>query len=67
MQQWYESCICLMRQEGVEKKCHLEINKNVILPLHDLQSQLLADEKFDKYSAEFYKTLPYIVELRAKA
>ncbi len=67
LHEWYESLIDMMRQEGVEKKGHLQINKNVILALNDLHKQLLADEKFAKYSAEFYKTLPYIVELRAKA
>ena len=64
---WYESLIDMMRREGVDKKGHLQINKNVILALDDLHRRLLADEKFANYSAEFYKTLPYIVELRAKA
>ena len=64
---WYESLIDMMRREGVEKKGHLQINKNVIIALDDLHRRLLADEKFAKYSAEFYQTLPYIVELRAKA
>lgn len=64
---WYESLIDMMRREGVEKKGHLQLNKNVIIALDDLHRRLLADEKFAKYSAEFYKTLPFIVELRAKA
>lgn len=64
---WYESLIDMMRREGVEKKGHLQLNKNVVIALDDLHRRLLADEKFAKYSAEFYKTLPFIVELRAKA
>lgn len=64
---WYESLIDMMRREGVEKNGHLQINKNVIIALDDLHRRLLADNKFASYSAEFYKTLPYIVELRAKA
>lgn len=64
---WYESLIDMMRREGVEKKGHLQINKNVILTLDDLHKRLLTDEKFAPYSAEFYKTLPFIVELRAKS
>ena len=64
---WYESLIDMMRREGVEKSGHLQLNKNTIIALDDLHRQLLADQKFAKYSAEFYKTLPYIVELRAKA
>ncbi|MBD5268897.1 MAG: DUF4924 family protein [Bacteroides sp.] len=67
LHEWYESLIDMMRREGVAEKGHLQINKNVIIALDDLHRTLLADEKFAKYSAEFYKTLPYIVELRAKA
>lgn len=32
-----------------------------------MHQALLKDSRFPEYSAEFYKTLPYIVELRAKA
>lgn len=67
MTEWYESLIDMMRREGVEKKGHLQINKNVITQLVDLHLALLKDPKFQDYTAEFYKTLPYIVELRAKA
>ena len=67
MTQWYESLIDMMRREGVEKKGHLQLNKNVIIQLVQLHQALLADPKFAEYTAEFYRTLPYIVELRAKA
>ena len=33
----------------------------------ELHQALLKDPRFAEYTAEFYKTLPYIVELRAKA
>ena len=65
--EWYESLIDMMRREGVEKKGHLQLNKNVIIQLADLHRALLADPRFADYTAEFYRTLPYIVELRAKA
>ena len=67
MREWYESLIDMMRREGVKEKGHLQINKNVILSLEDLHRRLLADSKFASYSAQFYHTLPLIVELRAKA
>lgn len=67
LHEWYESLIDMMRREGVEKSGHLQINKNTIIALDDLHRRLLADPKFATYSAEFYKTLPYIVELRAKS
>lgn len=66
MEEWYESLIDMMRREGVEKSGHLQLNKNVIIQLNDLHAALLRDPRFPEYTAEFYKTLPYIVELRAK-
>ena len=67
MVEWYESLIDMMRREGVERKGHLQLNKNTIINLVDLHEALLKDPKHQDYTAEFYKTLPYIVELRAKA
>lgn len=67
LREWYESLIDMMRREGAEQKGHIQLNKNVIIQLDDLHRRLLADPKFSDYAAEFYKTLPYIVELRAKA
>ena len=67
MIEWYESLIDMMRREGVEKSGHLQLTKNVIIQLASLHQALLADPKFADYTALFYKTLPYIVELRSKA
>ena len=43
------------------------MNRNIIGQLADLNKRVLDDPRFDKYRQEFYRTLPYIVELRAKA
>lgn len=67
MVEWYESLIDMMRREDVVKSGHLQINKNVIIQLVQLHQALQADPRFADYTAEFYKTLPFIVELRAKA
>ncbi|MCH5319274.1 MAG: DUF4924 family protein [Paramuribaculum sp.] len=67
MTEWYESLIDMMRREGIEKSGHLQLNKNVILQLVDLHLALQKDPRFADYTAEFYKTLPYIVELRSKS
>ncbi len=64
---WYESLIKMMERENVKGKGHLQINKNIIILLSELHLSLLKSPKFPEYGAEFYKTLPYIVELRAKA
>ncbi|MDE7032861.1 MAG: DUF4924 family protein, partial [Muribaculaceae bacterium] len=55
------------RREGVEHSGHLQLNKNVVIQLVQLHDALLKDPRFGEYTKEFYNTLPYIVELRAKA
>lgn len=67
MIEWYESLIDMMRREGVDKTGHLQLTKNVIIQLAALHQALLADPKYAEYTAQFYKALPYIVELRSKA
>lgn len=67
MKEWYESLIDMMRREEVAKTGHLQMNKNIIGALADLHRQILADPRFDAYRQEYFKTLPYIVELRSKS
>lgn len=64
---WYESLIDMMRREEVTEKGHLQMNNNIIGDLADLHRRVLADPSFQEYHKEFYATLPYIVELRAKS
>ena len=67
MTEWYESLIDMMRREGVRQKGHLQLNKNVLLTLTDLHNRLMKSPEFAAYANQYYATLPYIVELRAKA
>lgn len=67
MERWYSELIDMMRLENVVEKGHLQINKNVLIQLSDLHFMLLKSVKYPEYGAEFYRTLPIIVELRAKA
>lgn len=64
---WYESLIDMMRREGITERGHLQMNRNIMEELADLHRALLADPKFSDYAAEFYRTLPYIVDLRSRA
>lgn len=64
---WYEELIEMMRSEGVLEKGHIQLNKNVIIALTDLHLRLLKSPKEMVYGAAYYKTLPYIVQLRAKS
>jgi hypothetical protein len=67
MREWYESLIDMMLREGVKESGHMQINKGVITDMRALHDKLLKEPRFADYSAEFYRTLPFIVELRAKA
>lgn len=64
---WYEELIEMMRSEGVMEKGHIQLNKNVIITLTDLHLRLLKSSKEMFYEAAYYKTLPFIVQLRAKS
>ena len=61
---WFGNLIRMMNQEGCREQGHLQINKVVMQQLQELNAQLLASSKFPFYNAEYYKVLPYIVELR---
>lgn len=67
IREWYENLIDMMRREGVVENGHLIINKNVIAELTELHLRLLKSQDEADYSAAYYKTLPFIVELRAKS
>ena len=61
---WYGNLIRMMNQEDCREFGHLQINKVVMQQLQELHAQLLASTKFPFYNAEYYKVLPFIVELR---
>ena len=63
---WFGDLIRMMNQEGCRESGHLQINKVVMQSLNELHAQLLASSKFPFYSAEYYRVLPFIVELRGK-
>lgn len=61
---WYGDLIRMINQEGKREKGHLQINQIVVQDVSDLHAQLLQSSKFPFYNAEYYKVLPFIVELR---
>ncbi|MBK5721895.1 DUF4924 family protein [Dysgonomonas sp. Marseille-P4677] len=67
IREWYENLIDMMRREEVMEKGHLLINKNIISELTDLHLRLLKSTEETDYSTAYYKTLPFIVELRSKS
>ena len=67
LRDWYESLIDMMRREDVTTSGHLQINRNAMGQLATFHNTLLNDPAEADYHKQFYKTLPFIVELRAKA
>ena len=66
IKEWYESLIKMMELEHVTERGHIRVCHNVLIRLNDLHVQLLADQgRFPDYHADYYRTLPYIVQLRA--
>lgn len=63
---WFGDLVRMMNQEGCRQNGHLQINKVLMQALSELHAQLLASSKFPFYSAEYYRVLPFIVELRGK-
>ena len=66
MADWYGNLIRMINQEGCRESGHLQINRIVVQQMSELHAQLINSPKFPFYSAEYYKVLPFIVELRSK-
>ena len=64
MTDWYGNLVRMMNEEGCRERGHLQINKLVVEQLRELHAMLLRSNKFPFYTAEYYKVLPFIVELR---
>ena len=56
----------MMNIEGKRQGGHLQINTIIIQQLNELHNSLLQSSRFPFYNAEYYKVLPFIVELRNK-
>lgn len=63
---WFGDLIRMMNHEGKREKGHLAINEVLLQDLGDLHVRLLQSTRFPFYSAEYYRVLPFIVELRQK-
>ncbi|MBR6016854.1 MAG: DUF4924 family protein [Prevotella sp.] len=61
---WYGNLVTMMNGEGKRESGHLQINQIVVQQLAELHAQLLESTKFPFYTAQYYKVLPFIVELR---
>ena len=66
MVDWYANLIRMIREEGKVQGGHININKIVVQQMTELHNELLASPKFPFYNSEYYRVLPFIVELRSK-
>ena len=66
MTDWYGNLVRMMNSEGCREHGHLQINEIVIQQLSELSAELLSSSKFPFYNSEYYKVLPFIVELRKR-
>lgn len=64
--QWYTKLIEQMKLEDVEEKGHLNSNIELLNKLSAFHKDLLKNANETQYVETYYKTLPYIQELRAK-
>ena len=63
---WFGNLVRMMNEEGKRELGHLNINDIIVRDLVDLHQRLLQSNRFPIYNAEYYKVLPFIVELRGK-
>jgi len=63
---WFGNLIRMMNSEGKREQGHLDINNIVLKDLNELHNALLNSNNYPFYNAEYYKVLPFIVEIRNK-
>ena len=51
-------------EEQKEERGHLQINTIIVQDMGEMNARLLESSKFPFYNAEYYRVLPFIVELR---
>lgn len=63
---WFGHLIRMMNEEGKREKGHLNVHDVLVKDVSDLHHQLLSSTRFPYYNAQYYKVLPFIVELRQR-
>lgn len=63
---WYGSLISMMNSEGCRESGHLSINRRVMQEMEERNRRLQTEAGHEEYKAQYYRVLPFIVELRRK-
>jgi len=67
IRQWYQALANRARSEGILEKGHLQMLTTLVAELSALHGRLLRNSHETVYGSLYYKALPSIVQLRAKA
>ena len=67
IRQWYRELIEMALNEGITEKGHLRMNEKIMTELTALHNSLVRKPRETFYDSLYYKALPAIVQLRAKA
>ena len=67
IRQWYQELVEMALNEGIKEKGHLHLNNKIVTELTTLHDRLLLSPRETIYGSLYYKALPSIVQLRAKA
>lgn len=65
--EWYESMVDMMNTEGVMQKGHIQLVKNTLLELEELNDYLVSSGKDVAYTAKLYQLIPSLALLKSKS
>ncbi len=66
IRRWYAELNEMMLTEGKRERGHLDVNRILVMQLEELSQKLVRDPAQGLYRGVYYKTLPALVQLRAK-
>lgn len=64
---WYGELVEMMTAEEVRVQGHLQINRNIVILLSDLNRRILQSGGCGGYKQAYYAALPVMVEFRARS
>lgn len=63
---WYGDIIMMMNNEGTRERGHIAMLREATARLQQAHDKLIADDANRPYTDQYYRALPYIVEVRQK-
>jgi len=64
---WYQELIDMAICEGIAEKGHFQMLEDIVAELNELHKRLISALRETLYGSLYYRALPAIVQLRAKA